>query len=979
MDDDGLLLNFAAPAAAGPSRPRAAKGTPHQRAQAQRAARASQSGAAAAQPRADASSSATAAAAPAQRRAPTAAAPSAAPAAPAPPRPRQSGAGTHEARSTPRAQHAASSAQAEAAAVAQAIEAAQAKGRHKPAKAAAAKASGSGSGTGSAGASTAPARPPPAGVISSLFTGAASAAPVKATPAAPAAQPTNAPLDTSSFASIGLDALLVAHLAGRMGIGSAPTSIQRAALPLLMAPCARGAQRDVLIHAQTGSGKTLAYLLPILQSLLPLCTDAASWIDRSVGTLAIILAPTRELARQIYEVAEKLVQLHLSPRQREAIAAAEEAAQKQDEEASDEEETPRRTRWLVPGLLSGGSTRNHEKSKLRKGLPIIVATPGRLLDHLQNTTSLDAGKLQWLVLDEADRLLEMGFRETLDGILKALEGRRRMSKETAREAMREKGAEETDETADGMGIEWWKHPRRTVLCSATLDENVQVLAGSALVQPVVVRALPEEDRKQQQQQARARDAEAEAQPAVTGEKDVKLKAASPSEAPVVARTNLAAPAQLRQHFVVVPTKQRLVVLLALLRQAVSRSSDSSPKARRVIVFISCTDAVDFFWRAMGGAKMSDAEEPKEDGSGEEKQAVAQSCEVIPSAPIFRLHGSMTQSERIASLRAFSKAAPEAGGAAILLCTSVAARGLDLPDVSCVVQLDAPTEGGVDEYLHRVGRTARVGREGQSWIMLLPHEREAATRLERAMSGQQDGTPRLHEVDARQVLRHGFGGGAAEYEARATDAQLAFERWVLRSDEVSSCVSLRFHHAPASSRLISSPPSRHRAWHGEHTSLTFAPTPRIRPPRRISSPSLRSSLAIWPRRLPCAKLRRPSRPMREPQAAAQASRATGTRSARLRLMPTKSGAPGARRNAWLPSHTRLRRARSTTPRTMTVWRPSLRMRPSVRQKRQAARTRRTRRTPRRECTPRSERWAARRAREACWPLMEQTSSRSAELA
>ena len=150
--------------------------------------------------------------------------------------------------------------------------------------------------------------------------------------------------------------------------------------------------RDVLLQAQTGSGKTLTYLLPILQSLLPLSEE--SFIDRSVGTLAIVLAPTRELARQIYQVLERLLTLSLS--------------------TPEEGEVPRRrSRWIVPGLLTGGSTKNHEKQRLRKGCPILVSTPGRLLDHLQNTASLDVGKCRWLVLDEADRLLEMGFELSL--------------------------------------------------------------------------------------------------------------------------------------------------------------------------------------------------------------------------------------------------------------------------------------------------------------------------------------------------------------------------------------------------------------------------------------------------------------------------------------------------------------------------------------------------------------------------------------
>jgi len=138
---------------------------------------------------------------------------------------------------------------------------------------------------------------------------------------------------------------------------------------------------DVFIQSQTGSGKTLSFLLPIIQDLLPL--SSLSYIDRSIGTLAVIIAPTRELAKQISDVLEMLLKLRL----------------RDQDETPDEAET-RRTRWLVSGLLIGGATRAHEKARLRKGVPILVSTPGRLLDHLQNTSSFNIGKCRWLVLDD---------------------------------------------------------------------------------------------------------------------------------------------------------------------------------------------------------------------------------------------------------------------------------------------------------------------------------------------------------------------------------------------------------------------------------------------------------------------------------------------------------------------------------------------------------------------------------------------------
>ncbi|KAJ1038054.1 hypothetical protein NDA10_007488 [Ustilago hordei] len=606
----------------------------------------------------------------------------------------------------------------------------------------------------------------------------------------PVYDPTNAPSAGSDFSSCGLDPLLVYHLESKMKVGSNPTPIQRAALPHLLH---QSLDRDILIQAQTGSGKTLTYLLPIVQSLLPLCQE--SFIDRSVGTLAIILAPTRELARQIYQVLEKLVSLALSLK----------------EQSQGGDGAVRRTRWLVPGLLSGGSTKNHEKQRLRKGCPILVSTPGRLLDHLQNTSSFDVGKCRWLVLDEADRLLEMGFEEQLGGIVRALDGRRNLACTAARQAMPgyEQGTAPghldwipDHEVVDTLGITWWAHPRRVVLCSATLDENVQVLAGKTLVNPRIIRGIKDDTPETKQ------DASASPHATTTDE---------PSSGP----NKFAAPAQLAQSFVATPPKLRLVTLLSLLRAYISRARRLSEQAHlsirqtgagRVIVFISCTDSVDFHYAALGGAKMmaeeNDPNAPEE--AQDDKFAAHATCELIPGIPIFRLHGSMSQQERIASLKGFSGTATkkqaqnitQQGGfqGSILLCTSVASRGLDLPDVGCVVQLDPPTEGGVEEYLHRVGRTARVGRRGESWLMVLPQELgwidnvlephmtiQGPTSNDALIESKNKGYARkISSASIELILQQGFGGtsGTLEYQSRATGVQLAFERWVISGERPS---------------------------------------------------------------------------------------------------------------------------------------------------------------------------------------------------
>ncbi|KAF5380474.1 hypothetical protein D9615_004556 [Tricholomella constricta] len=606
----------------------------------------------------------------------------------------------------------------------------------------------------------------PTQVISSLFSyNPKVEAPVQNIKLKPTSRPSNAPLDSSNFAGLGLDPLIVTHLIMKMKIMK-PTSIQRTALPaLLSTPSDPNNPRDVFIQSQTGSGKTLSFLLPILQDLLPL--SSLSYIDRSIGTLAIIIAPTRELAKQISDVLETLLQLRLRP---------------EDESADDPgASSTRLTRWLVSGLLTGGATRTHEKARLRKGIPILVSTPGRLLDHLQNTSSFNVAKCRWLVLDEADRLMDLGFEETIDGIMKGLEGRRKLAMAAVQE---------------GKSMEvggWdWERRRRTVLCSATIEENVQKLAGTTLVNPLMVKATEVD-----------KPISTKLTPTTAEDSGTPVAAGSEKFTP---------PSQLAQKYVIVPLKLRLVALVALLRSLIAQSPGR--RGIKIIIFLSCTDSVDFHWNLLGGSGMdeegkpvekkretegeSDSDEDTEDA--EEPAIRGEKVEVrnalLPDTSVYRLHGSLPTPTRLASLRGFAGTASikskaiDAPSSSILLCTSVASRGLDLPLVRAVVQYDLPTEGGATEYVHRVGRTARAGKGGEAWSIVSPSEAEWVQWVEGKMRGEEKDAVACDEklnitltgVSIESVLKSGFGGKGTEYEERATDVQLAFERWVLRKKE-----------------------------------------------------------------------------------------------------------------------------------------------------------------------------------------------------
>jgi ATP-dependent RNA helicase DDX31/DBP7 len=174
------------------------------------------------------------------------------------------------------------------------------------------------------------------------------------------------------------------------------------------------------------------------------------------------------------------------------------------------------------------------------------------------------------------------------------------------------------------------------------------------------------------------------------------------------------------------------------------------------------------------------------------EKVEATCSLLPDVSIYRLHGSLPNSSRLAALKGF--AGPPAKGKAIqdtssvLFCTSVASRGLDLPLVRAVIQYDLPMEGGATEYVHRVGRTARAGKGGQAWSFVSPSEVQWVPWLEGRMQGDQkdeaNAKVSLIAVSVESLLQSGFGGRGSEYEQRATEVQLAFERWVLQSKEVS---------------------------------------------------------------------------------------------------------------------------------------------------------------------------------------------------
>jgi ATP-dependent RNA helicase DDX31/DBP7 len=541
-------------------------------------------------------------------------------------------------------------------------------------------------------------------------------------------EPSNAPLSSEldTFTSLGMSTTIAAHLLKKMDL-KAPTAIQKAAVTQLVKD-----DSDAFIQAETGSGKTLAYLLPIVQRLMELSANMRKRkvdenVQRNSGLFAIILAPTRELSKQIEHVLEKLLGC---------------------------------AHWLVATTVIGGEKKKSEKARLRKGINILVATPGRLVDHLENTEALDVSNVRWLVLDEGDRLMELGFEQEIQKIVGALNLRMRARK---------------DEKSKIPGL---PEKRTTVLCSATMKMDVERLGQISLKDAVHIRADP-------------------------SEKGTEAAEAGQDH-------SFFAPAQLKQSYAVVAPKLRLVSLIAYLKRAFARKGS----VMKAIVFISCADSVDFHFDMLTSeiegiteTKKKEVAEEEEDNAEVENEEVVDGGEKTPKktkaitqadptkltvtgaeSPVlsakthtvtaYRLHGSLQQSVRTSTLAQFTKNKDPS----VLIATDVASRGLDLPNVDLVIEFDPAFAR--EDHLHRIGRTARAGRDGRACIFLMPGTEEGYVDILKSDRKDIEAGVHISRQDADDILNRGLvTSGVMEknaYMDKATDLQLAIERWALAS-------------------------------------------------------------------------------------------------------------------------------------------------------------------------------------------------------
>ncbi len=379
-----------------------------------------------------------------------------------------------------------------------------------------------------------------------------------------------------------------------------PTPVQAGAIP----PALDG--QDVLGVAQTGTGKTVAFLLPSMERLLS--TQARR------NPRMLVLAPTRELALQINEAAR-------------GLSAG----------------TP-----LKAAVVYGGAPLGKQAETLRRGVDLIVATPGRLLDHLRRG-NVRLNEVEILVLDEADRMLDMGFLPDIDAIV-----------------------QQTPTT------------RQTLLFSATMPSAIQSLSYRYLHTPV----------------------------------RIEIENARPPQA-------------LRQQVYPVPRHLKTALLTALLRGAAVESA---------LVFTRTKREADVIARKLREADLS----------------------------VGAIHGDFSQKDRIRALEHF-----RAGKVRILVATNIAARGLDIEGISHVVNFDVPDEA--EDYIHRIGRTARVQAEGVAWTLVSPDDEPQLAGIEYLL-GKKVERVRLSGFDYDVPAPDWARPSLATMKRRAGGSQSAIARW-----------------------------------------------------------------------------------------------------------------------------------------------------------------------------------------------------------
>ena len=357
------------------------------------------------------------------------------------------------------------------------------------------------------------------------------------------------------------------------------TTVQAETLPIILS---NGGNRDCLAKAKTGTGKTLAFMIPTIEQIINKKSS-----NNTDNVNCLVISPTRELAQQISTETEKLLTFHNNNNLKKVVT------------------------------MVGGTNKNKDVKALRGKTPFVVATPGRLLDHLQNSNLAQRmSNLDVLIFDEADQLLDMGFRPDIERILRLLQPS--------------------------------KNTRQTLLFSATIPNQVNDIANIAL-RPnwAFVDTVGEESEQTHQ--------------------------------------------HVQQQLMISSQQDIVRNLFSIL----DRETTSGPY--KIIVFFTTARLVGFMSELFNSV----------------------SSQI--GYKVLEIHSRKTQKAREKASEAFRKSTN-----AVMFTSDVTARGMDYPDVTFVLQVGLTDRS---QYIHRLGRTARAGKDGKGGLLLADYEEHHMTKRE----------------------------------------------------------------------------------------------------------------------------------------------------------------------------------------------------------------------------------------------------------
>lgn len=420
----------------------------------------------------------------------------------------------------------------------------------------------------------------------------------------------NPPRHVSTFEACDLPETVLSNVK-RAGY-ERPTPVQKYGIPII------NADRDMMACAQTGSGKTAAFVLPVLASLIRGGLESSSFSDEQYPQ-AIVIGPTRELVYQIYLEARKFS----------------------------------RSTICRPVVAYGGTSVGHQLRDLQKGCHILVATPGRLMDFIKRG-KIKLDKLQYLILDEADRMLDMGFESEIRTLV----------------------------SSPGIPA---KEARHTLMFSATFPDEIQKLAHDFLKEDFLFLT--------------------------------------------VGRVGGAC-SDVEQVIMQVDQSDKRDELLKLVEHV--RTS-----RQRTLVFVETKRNADFL-----------------------------ACYLSQDADFActSIHGDRLQQQREEALRDF-----KSGECPLMVATSVAARGLDIPDVQHVINYDLPSD--IDEYVHRIGRTGRCGNLGKATSFYDDSkDSQLSSLLVKTLADANQVVPDWLQESASGAVQSNFGGGGGRGGFGSRDAR-----------------------------------------------------------------------------------------------------------------------------------------------------------------------------------------------------------------